>query len=400
MISSSKKTINSCRICNSSSFSDLLNIARFPLHFGAIPPEEKKNVQQYPLAIAICNDCGLVQQLNLLDEEILNRVYDATYYNCPSPVTTGMGISEIEKFYSFFKKNNLNKGKLLEIACFDGYLLKKFQDDGWDVYGCDPSPITKNARELLRFDKVKIEYFNDKTYPPSSFDVIIFRNLLEHIYDLHKFLNSVSVSLRDSGRIFIDVPNIKQYEKYGGLGSFFHQHVSYFSIETLANLLRNHGFGIERFYEGDPNLFLQAVKTNDEKQFILDNELNGVELNNFVKNNNSLHNQINKYFSDPKNNKIAIFGASALTTHILSLLNSEQKNKIRYIFDNDNVKYNKQLFGSKVSISNPDDIHGSDFDSILINTYFFTSEIRLQLKQYGIDNGKIVSINDFLLRDE
>jgi hypothetical protein len=224
--------------------------------------------------------------------------------------------------------------------------------------------------------------------------------LLEHIYDLHKFLNSVSVCLRNSGRIFIDVPNIKQYEKRGGLGSFFHQHVSYFSIETLANLLRDHGFGIDRFYEGDPNLFLQAVKTNDEKQFILDNELNRVDLKKFVKKYNLLHNQINKYFSDPKNNKIAIFGASALTTHILSLLNSEQKNKIRYIFDNDNVKYNKQLFGSKVSISNPDDIHGSDFDSILINTYFFTSEIRLQLKQYGIDNGKIVSINDFLFRDE
>ena len=56
MITSSKNTINSCRICSSSSFSDLFNVESFPLFYGAITPKKKKDVQQYPLSIAICKE--------------------------------------------------------------------------------------------------------------------------------------------------------------------------------------------------------------------------------------------------------------------------------------------------------------------------------------------------------
>ena len=197
---------DSCLICNKNKFNDLISINKFPLFFGAIPLNKKKSIEEFPLAIAQCQYCGHVQQINLIDETIINRVYDAEYYNCPSPVNTGMGTREIEKFYSFFKDNNLRKGKLLEIACFDGYLLNKMKKNGWDVYGCDPSPMSSTAEEIIGNQKIEKKYFNKELYPKNSFDCIIFRNLLEHIYDLHKFLESVTFCLKDNGRIFIDVP--------------------------------------------------------------------------------------------------------------------------------------------------------------------------------------------------
>ena len=98
------KNINLCLICNSENLEQLFYNENFPLFFGAIPSDMKKDVKQYPLQISCCIKCGLVQQINLLEEEIMNQVYDADYYNCPSPVTTGMGLSEIEKFYSSILK--------------------------------------------------------------------------------------------------------------------------------------------------------------------------------------------------------------------------------------------------------------------------------------------------------
>ena len=386
---------NQCLICSSEEFSEILHVEQFPVIFGAIPPDKKKDVEQFPITIASCLKCNHVQQVNLIDEDIMNRVYNADYYNLSSPVSTGMGTKEINNFYSFFSSNTLNKGKLLEIACFDGYLLKIFQTEGWDVFGCDPSPITVTAGKLIGEEKINNEFFYKGLYPPNSFDVIIFRNLLEHVYDLHGFLSSISYNLKYGGSIFIDVPNIKEYVKYGGLCSFFHQHISYFSLQTLTLLLTKHGYSVERSYEGNPNLFIQALKgeTNSHNQFQTKNETIGIDPKILMEKQTALWMEISKYFNESRNKRIALFGASAMATYIVCFLNTEQLNKIVYIFDNDVDKHQKELFNCKVIISNPENIDKCDFDSLLITTNLFSNEICQQLNQLGIDKNKITSIS-------
>ena len=111
--------------------------------------------------------------------------------------------------------------------------------------------------------KIINDFFTEKTFPPETFDVIIFRNLLEHLYDIHGFLDSVETCLKKEGRIFVDVPNVDEILKIGGFGTFFHQHVSYFSMNTLTHFLSLHGFRIEQSYAGTPNLFISAIKKTE-----------------------------------------------------------------------------------------------------------------------------------------
>ena len=75
---------NKCLICNSSQLHQLIRIEKFPLFFGAIPPDKKGDVEEFPLTISYCQKCGHFQQFDLVEEEIMNRVYDAEYYNCPA----------------------------------------------------------------------------------------------------------------------------------------------------------------------------------------------------------------------------------------------------------------------------------------------------------------------------
>src|SRR3990167_1961050 len=172
-----------CIVCENSKLSSLLHIDAFPLYFGALPKDYRSSVENHPLSIAICEQCTLVQQIQCVDETIMNKVYEADYYNCPSPTGSGMGVSEIQKFSHFFNSIALKKGKLLEIACFDGYLLNKFRKNGWDVYGIDPSTATAQIVDLYPTDKIKNSFFTETSFPNEIFDVIVFRNLLEHIYD-------------------------------------------------------------------------------------------------------------------------------------------------------------------------------------------------------------------------
>ena len=374
-------------------FEKIYSIKKFPLFFGAIPKSKINIVKKYPLEISICNDCGLTQQTKLVNQNVLNKIYTANYYSCPSPDKSGMGIREIRKFLNFFYKCNNYPGRLLEIACFDGYILKELARKDWDVYGCDPSPSINNAIKMFGKKKIKKTFFSSTTYPKKYFDVVIFRNLLEHIYDLNEFLYNVNQSLKNDGKIFIDVPNLKEIIKLGGFGLFFHQHISYFSLETIARLLGNNGFKVNKFFEGNPNLFIEAVKVSK----------NNVSSSNFYKikkikvilkrNSEIMKTKILSYFKQKNINKIILFGASALSTTLISMLNKKEQKKIVLVVDNDKQKHNKFLCGSHTKISNPKKILNVNFDIVLVATHFFKNEIKDSLIKLGINPSKIKTIN-------
>ena len=116
------KKNSSCLSCKLSSFEKIILIKKFPAYFGAVPTLNDLNrIPFYPLSISRCKNCGLVQQINLINENVMNKVYEADYYNIASPILTGMGKAVIDEFYNFMFSSNKKKGKVLELASSDGY---------------------------------------------------------------------------------------------------------------------------------------------------------------------------------------------------------------------------------------------------------------------------------------
>ena len=385
---------NKCLICGKSSFKELLHIDQFPILFGAVPPEHKGKVKKYPLTVAACNECSLIQQINLLPGSVLDEVYTADYYSCPAPSGNQVGKRVINEFYSFFCKNiPSSKGKLLEIGCFDGYLLTRLQKDHWDVYGCDPAGQTSIAIENLGSDRIVNDFFSVGAYPANHFDVVIFRHLLEHLYDLHSFLDAVAYVLKKDGCVFIEVPNIYATFNFGGFGSFFHQHISHFSIETLQALLRQHNFIIEK-YDETGVLHVKAKKgksaglVNGNKVFA-DMESRKKE---FLEKYHQIEKEIERIFADPHNKKIAIFGASAVATTMVNMIDPEKRKKVSCIFDNDSSKHGKFIEGVDVPIASPEQAKTESLDVLIIGSYTFSDEIFAHLIELGIDKNKIISL--------
>ena len=392
---------NKCLICANESFKELLRIDQFPILFGAVPAERKAKVKKYPLTIAVCNGCSLIQQINLLPGSVLDEVYSSDYYSCPAPTGNQVGRRVIHEFYSFFGKNDPSqgrkspKGKILEVGCFDGYLLTLLKSDGWDVYGCDPAGQTSIAIANLGKDKINNDFFSRDKYPAKHFDVIIFRHLLEHLYDLHSFLDAVFYSLKDDGCIFIEVPNIYSTFQFGGFGSFFHQHISHFSIETLQHLLNKHQFAIEQ-YEETSVLHVQAkknLKAGNVIEPIVQVDIESRK-NDFLEKYGKITGEIERVFADPENKKIAIFGASAVATTMANMIDPTNRKKISCVYDNDPSKQGKFIEGVEVAIASPASITPESFDILIIGSYIFSDEIFAQLTQLGVDKDKIVSLHD------
>lgn len=382
--------MKSCLFCKNKSFKVFYNLKSFPIYFGAIPKKDNYKINKFPLEVSYCKKCNLVQQTKRVKESVLNQVYSSKYYNCPSPKKSGMGKREIHKFWNFFKSIKQKKGKSLEIASFDGYLMGLMKNIGWDVYGCDPANESKNAQRKFG-KKIKTVFYKAGVYKKKEFDLIIFRNLFEHIYDYKKFLNNVSYSLKDGGHIFIDVPNIKENIKAGSFGVFFHQHISYFSKNTITSILNNYGFKVLKIFDGNPNLFIYAKKNSIRNKLIKKNKDN-IFLKKNIKKSDFTKKKIIKIFQNEKNKRIVLFGMSALATSIVNLLPQNLKKKIILLSDNDIAKHDKLLCGFNMKISHPSKLLFLKYDKLLICSYFFKKEIVNSLKNFIKDPKKIVLI--------
>ena len=372
---------NTCSICHCPELIELEHIDKFPIYFGPISPDMVTRVDAYPLTIAICSNCSFIQQVSRLDESILDNIYTAEYYDNPSPIVNQRGKDFADAFCDFFRKCNLPPGKMLEIACFDGYILEQCRNDGWDVYGCDPSSMTQIAMKNIGEDKITNGFFTGGTYPAEEFDVIIVRNFLEHVYDLYGFMQAVSKTLKKNGRAIIEVPNMKVTIENGIFGTFFHQHVSYFTSATISFFLSKCGYSIEKC-DDSHRLMICAKKQSeqyDSGSLRQSQNESYLDRNKFLESNREIVGKIRNIFASPQYQSIALFGASAQTAAIIGLLDSDQVGKIKYIFDSDSLKHGKSVYGCDVIIKSPDSIHESNFDVLVITTSYYQNEIYRQL---------------------
>ena len=271
------------------------------------------------------------------------------------------------------------------------YLLENIKKKNWDVYGCDPSSMTNLAIKRLGKKRIKKIFFKKSAYSRESFDFIIFRNLISLIYKPNLFLKTIYETLNENGKIFIDLPNFKEIIKVGGFGLFFHQHVNYFTLKSLNNLLLKNNFKITKYFEGKPNMFVEAKKLKKKSEIIIKNYDLKLLKKLDIKSKN-IRNKVLRRFQNDKINKIILFGASAVSTTIMGMLNNKQKEKIILFIDNDLEKQGKYLSGSNFQIKSPKEIKNKNFDIVFLTSHFFIKEIKKQLSQMGIPNNKIKNI--------
>ena len=143
--------------------------------------------------------------------------------------------------YNYLKHiNPYINGKILEIGCNKGYMLKALQGLGFkNLYGIDLSnsdlSIAKNRTEL---DTLKQENaFDNLKY--NKYDLILCKDVMEHIQKdrQEEFVKEIYNSLNIGGTAIIQVPNMdwimSNHERYM---DFTHE-VGY-TRESLADIFR------------------------------------------------------------------------------------------------------------------------------------------------------------------
>lgn len=156
----------------------------------------------------------------------------------------------------------VGRGRALDVGCGAGTNMASLQEQGWDVYGVDASPVAV-ARAQARFgDRVRQGDLSSMAYSDRTFDTVIFSHVLEHLHDPQSLLKEVWRILDWDGRVVVLCPNAGSLEaKLFGPWWFpweLPRHLFHFEKATLRRVLEAAGFEIESMTTGLGSLYFMA----------------------------------------------------------------------------------------------------------------------------------------------
>ncbi|MDP9230447.1 MAG: class I SAM-dependent methyltransferase, partial [Bacteroidota bacterium] len=136
---------------------------------------------------------------------------------------------------------------VLDVGCGTGAFVNEMKEHGWQVTGLEPdTDARKIAMEFykLQLDDAILFY----KLPSQSFDVITLWHVLEHVHELHTYVEQLKNLLKEKGRLFIAIPNYTSkdaaiYQEYWAAYDV-PRHLYHFSPQAMKKLVENHGLKI------------------------------------------------------------------------------------------------------------------------------------------------------------
>lgn len=225
-----------CAIC-SKEISPFLSLGEQPLpdiflEYHNLPE------QKFPLEIAFCDECKLVQQVSIVNPNLM--------FNGEYAFFTGASPSSLKYFEEYAKDvldkyPNQSSDFVVEIASNDGTLLKHFKTNGANILGVDPSTTaTKTAIEqeidtLEKFFNLEVADEICDKYGQAS--LVLANNVVAHVDDLADFILGVDRLLSDDGVFVAEVQYSMPLLRENEFDHFYHEHYSFFSMTAIKKAI-------------------------------------------------------------------------------------------------------------------------------------------------------------------
>jgi len=209
------------------------------------------------LGLVQCESCGFVYVSPRPDAEELYALYGETYFhNNESGV---VGYTDYIKDERNIRKTSQRRlrhleqyvqpGKLLDVGCATGFFIDEARQRGWTVSGLDVSSFgVQYAQAHFGLDTVH-GTLTDFDGEAGSYDVVTLWDVIEHVPDPTAYVRKAADLLRAGGVISLATPDVdslparlagKRWVAY----KLSEEHVYYFSVKTLTQLLDAAGFDV------------------------------------------------------------------------------------------------------------------------------------------------------------
>ncbi|MCK1432215.1 MULTISPECIES: class I SAM-dependent methyltransferase [unclassified Bradyrhizobium] len=400
--------VEKCRACGEGP------LARF-LDLGEMPPADQflhkrqlgEHRDSYPLQVAVCQDCGLVQLNYIVPPEIL-YCDDYPYESS----TTSAGRRHWDEFAGTVTRMlGLTASDLVvDIGSNVGVLLQMFKKQGPKVLGVDPAA---NIAEIANRDGIETlpVFFNAETArqivaSKGKASVVTGTNVFAHVGDLHDLMRAVSTLLADSGTFIIEAPYFLELLHNLEYDTIYHEHVSYLSVKPLVRFFKQ--FNMEIFdvqlrdiHGGSIRLFVRRIGSSSRPVAAIVDQMIGNEERERIYELDTLH----QFSQNVANNRAALrelltslkkAGSSIVAVSApakgMTLLNycSLGSDFLDFVTEKSKLKIGRYTPGVRLEVVSDDMLLTRQPDYALLLAWNFAEEIMNNLKEFSNRGGKFI----------
>ncbi len=389
-----------CRNCGDGNIFVFLDLGYIPLA-NSLSSDIRVPDEKFPLRVAFCKNCSLVQITDIVPPEKLFREY--VYLSSLSQTFLRHAKELSEKL---IRLKNLNEDSfVVEIGSNDGYLLQYFVERNIPVLGIEPAI---NVAEIARQKGIPTisEFFNYEFACELSShkkaDVIIANNVLAHIPDIDSTIRGVRQLLKEDGIFVAEFPYVKDLIEKNEFDTIYHEHVYYFSLTSIKNIIESRGLVFIDFewlpiHGGSLRIFVgKEGEPTDKLKRALDWERNfGINSFEFYerfaekvfKLKEELVDTINTIVD--RGESVAGYGAAAKATVLLNFLGLGN-DKVKFVVDKNPIKQGKFIPGVKIPILPPDYLIREMPNYTIIFVWNIKDEVISQQEEYRSKGGKFI----------
>ncbi len=392
-----------CRSCGGGGLELVLSLGETPLANALLTEEQLDQPEsRYPLDLAFCPECSLVQITETVPPEQLfsHYLYFTSFSDTMLRYAKQLAAQVVES-------RHLGPSSLVvELASNDGYLLQFYRQAGVPVLGIEPAAnIAEAARQrgiptLTRFfgKGVGAELRDEGKLA----DVVHANNVLAHVSDLNGFVAGIAEVLKPDGVAYIEVPHVKTMLEALEFDTIYHEHLCYFSLIALQALFGRHGLtvvDVERLpiHGGSLRVFLQrsgepsrAVCNllDEERAMGLDRQAFYQDFGSRVK---ALRTDLRKLLGDLKHGgkRLAAYGASAKGSTLLNYCGIGRE-MLDFVVDRSTVKQGLYTPGTHLPILAPEVVQERRPNYLLLLVWNLADEIFDQQRAYREQGGRFI----------
>jgi len=389
------KKVTKCLLCSNKKLVKMFYLGNFFVSNFVNKKNILKGNIKCPLNLLYCKKCTLIQLSHIAPQELMYK----RFYWYKSGVTKTMRDGLKELYNSTLKHINLtSKDVILDIGANDGTLLKNYKNK-YITIGCEP------AKNLIRSLKKNCKYVINNFWSHKNLFKIIKKYKLRKpklitaigmFYDLenpNKFIRDAAESLHDEGIFVAQLMCLKSMIEKNDIGNICHEHIEFYSLNSLKYLFENNGLEIFKIEENNINggsyrIFCRKFKNGSIR---LKNENINLMMKKFIKrvkfNKKIMINFIKKQKKQNKN--IYLYGASTKGNTLLQYYNLNFKT-IPFAAERSPEKWNKYTVGTGIKIISEKSARKLNPDYFLVTPWGFINEFIRRESNWLKKGGKFI----------
>ena len=218
-----------------------------------VDPGEPRG-ERYPLRLVLCGSCTLLQLGDLVPRAaVLHERYG---------FASGLNeanVADLRSIAEYALRHVPDPDSWLDIGCNDGTLLSAVPDR---VYRAGVDPLGQFAGQArTHADLIIPGYFGPDDFRPWEFDVITSTAMFYALPDPATFTEGVREVLAPDGAWVIQQNYALDMLRNNVIDNVIHEHVAYYTVRSLQQLMARHGLEITDVAYSDPGIKGGCVRT-------------------------------------------------------------------------------------------------------------------------------------------